>query len=495
MRPISKESLQSGLSLASKKRLNQFRKDLATNRDKVIFDDQIMDVIDKYAVNPKDVAQTRAYLNRIGFAQSIKDYAQVVSAVQKFAEPNHTCFRWAETYQKAIECVKALMPKGTLRQLQYSCSQDIVDALPKSQTHAGWTFILTGKKKKGQNLEEIFSKYMAEEREARKQFSFNKPIMPGIRTQGSGAFDEEGRFTDKCKHKTRLVSMIDMNVIIAELKFAKPFQEYFSTIKEYAGGKNNDRIAQIISGMKRHYRFWYSLDYSSFDQTISDWLIRDAFEIIRDSFSDIDDELFDIIVEDFINKNYILSDKVVFVRKGVPSGSMFTQVIDSIVNLICIYTYLFSIGAEGQCIVMGDDNLLMTNAEINPIDISSYLMKNFGLIMNSDKLEYGRVVDDNPKFLSCVWTPGGQWRNPRELLSKMLYPERFRPYGKGGMTPEIVIFGYLLMYASGVRKLIDVRRFLDDNPNLTESLFRKVAIDYSSGAIAYQFKYLGLTAA
>jgi hypothetical protein len=355
--------------------------------------------------------------------------------------------------------------------LSYSCDDDVIQAIPKLDTHSGWTFILNGKRKKGENLDSIFAKYTAEATAACSIGSFNKPILPGVRTQCSGEFDELGRTTDTCKHKTRLVSMIDLMQIIAELRFAKPFQQMIGSRKFYAGGKDPVEISKIISNMRANYSEYVSLDYSSYDQSISSWLIEDAFDIIRSAFREFTCEesmLWDVVVHDFIHKTFISKKGVVHSDKGVPSGSMFTQIIDSIVNRLMISTFLLSKGIDGSMIIMGDDNLLYYNLPLGYVgnrdirsDVASYLTKNFGVKCNDDKSSYG-IKGQNPEFLSREWRWGGQWRHPNILISKMLFSERFRHYDEQS-TPELVVYSYILAYGLGMSELLDVERFLMEN--------------------------------
>ena len=497
MRAIKDESLQASLSSGSKKRLRQYRANLSANRDKVIFDDRVLDVLRKYVYDSKDLASVVGYLNNLRdddgylYSSSLKQYEKMLPAFDLFQGKDYTSFRWNRHYQKSLKELKGRFARFKLKSLQYRSDADIVNALPKTNTHSGWTYILSGKKKKGENLEEILQKYTKEEEAALKSGSFNKPILPGTRTQVSGAFTDDGEFTGHCKHKTRVISMIDMNVIIAELKFAKPFQDCFGGYDSYAGGKSSTAISQIIGNWRSEYGNWLSLDYSSFDQTISSWLIRDAFDIIASAFTEYDQELWNVVVNDFIHKNFVLPDRVIHSDKGVPSGSMFTQIVDSIVNMLVIKTYLNSKGIKGDMIVMGDDNLLFTRTEVGSEEISSYIRKCFGLVVNPDKCSSGKRWED-PNFLSRKWKANGQWRAPRILVSKMLFPERYRNYHEQ-VSPELVVYSYILEYRPAMDQLIDVMRFEQEN-DFTDADLRSVDSRYVPGALRYIMDYQVLVA-
>lgn len=469
MKVINDEQLETSLSSGSKKRFHDFKKQLSTDRLNVIFDDKVLNVIEKYCIDQSQVAAVRKYLNEcldqdgIQFCQSIKQYAKLEDAFHLFSQPDYTSFRWNRHYQQALKEMIDEYSIYRLTCLRYSCDEDLINALPKVNTHSGWTYIRTGSKKKGDNMEDVFSTYTCVVNKAIEEGSFNVPILPGVRTQASGAFEDDGTFTGTCKHKTRLVSMVDLYQVLAELRFAKPFQKIFCQKSYYAGGKSTTLISQEISNLRMKFGHYISLDYSHFDQSISSWLIEDAFKIIRASFSDMSDQdqkLWDVVIEDFIHKNFVTANGVVHSDKGVPSGSMFTQIIDSLVNILMIKTFLIAKGERGGMIVMGDDNLLYTNYHFDKYEIATYLSKNFGVEVNADKTTEGSMRDD-PQFLSRSWRANGQWRHPNVLLSKLIYPERFRVYDDV-VTPELIVYSYILAYQLGMESLIHVHKFLQD---------------------------------
>lgn len=493
MKAINEAELQTSLASGSKKRLSMFRKRLSLDRENVIFDDKVLGILKEYCYDQADLRRVRDYLSDltdtrgIRFSQSHKEYSQLATAFELFSNPDHTSFRWNQNYQKSLKSLKDELKQVHLKRVRISTDEDIRNILPKTDTHSGWSYILTGLRKKGEYLDGATKHYFEAERTARMNGSFNCPILPGTRTQGSGAFEEDGSFTDTCKHKTRLVSMIDIWQIIAECQYAVPIQRYIGGKMWYAGGYNMSQIAGVISTYRSRNSRYISLDYSHYDQTISSWLIEDAFDVLKTAFAEVDDELWAIIVNDFIHKNFITADGVIHSDKGVPSGSMFTQIIDSVVNRIMIETYFNSIGRKVEMIIMGDDNLMYFDGDVKVDDLCSYLAKNFGVVSNPDKSTFGTVRQD-PQFLSRIWRADGQWRNGHVLISKLLYPERFRNYAEGVMDPAIVVYSYILAYYPSMRELMDIRRFLDDNDfkGLTWSGVDSRAL---SGFLRYTLEY------
>lgn len=475
MKATNNGPVKSALPLESKKRLNDFQRQLASDRTKVQFDDKVLRVLEKYAKDPSYVDETREYLNHLvdplgfAFSRSLKSGSDLDKAIHAFEGDDHTSFRWNKHYRSALAEMMKEYSRFNLVPLSYACDDDVINAIPKLDTHSGWTFILNGKRKKGENLDDIFRRFTSEATEAVANGSFNKPILPGVRTQGSGEFNEDGTFSYTCKHKTRLVSMIDLMEIIAELRFARPFQNLIAGQRFYAGGKPITGLSSIISGMRATYSDYASLDYSAYDQSISSWLIQDAFDVIKQSFrpfTEEEEQLWNVVVHDFIHKTYLSKDGFVYSHKGVPSGSMFTQIIDSIVNRLMVLTFLKSEDIRGEMLIMGDDNLIYYHAkedyrgEAFVSDIASYLTKNFGIKCNSAKSSYGRKWDD-PEFLSRYWRFGGEWRHPRELISRLLFSERFRKYDEQ-TTPELVVYSYILAYRLGMNDFFRVEDFLRD---------------------------------
>lgn len=488
------EQKQSSLSARSKQNLDQYCSTLSSNCERDIFDDKVFRVLQDYVLEGKQLARIRSYLTEIQYSQSRKEYSQIEQQIAHFAQNDYTSFRWNSNYQAAKKKLIHYFKRFRLKALQYTCDEDIVEALPKLDTHAGWTAIETGFKKKGENLEEIFQRINNEIASAKESGSFNKPILCGVRTQCKNNWIDESNdyaFThNNAEHKTRLVSMIDLDVIIAELIWAKPFQRVICSDGWYSGGSSDREILQRINHLRGKYSKWISLDYSKFDQSISSWLIKDAFEVVEAAFEDLGDvKLLEIVKSDFINKIFVDGNgNMIQSHKGVPSGSMFTQIIDSIVNRLMIETYCISKGYACECNIMGDDNLIFTNDEnFTKEDVCSYLTKNFGILANDDKSTWGTRFQD-PEYLSRYWRQNGAWRHKSILTAKLLYPERFRNYKLEGVSPELIIYSYILAYPRGMDELINVGKFLREHKFRYEEAL-KFASKHLTGYLAYQMSY------
>lgn len=483
-------------------RADNLRKDVVhVNRD-----EQVETLLRRY-VRPghvKDLEGAIRYLRNLRssfdglpYSQGVKQWSKLEEAISRFKEPNHTWFGWNENYKKAKEKLLSDFAGARLHPLVYASNDDVYDALPKKDTHAGASYLETGKKEKGEYSEELFELYCLIEKAIMDGERVDRPMLPAYRTQASGAYDDVGMETGDCKHKTRLVLIVDLPIILLELRFAKPIQDWMAGKRWYAGGKDlATQVASIVSTMRMNHGHWVSLDFSSFDASISAWLIRDAFEIIRAAFPALipdDEKLYMAMVDHFIEKDILISeDEVVHVRRGVPSGSMWTQIVDSVVNLLVINTYFFSKGIEGEEIVMGDDNLAFTDEKVDVKDLASYVGKNFGMSINPEKTIYGTSAD-NPHFLSREWWAEGQYREPHQTVARMLYPERRRIYDAKHGTPEMVFWAFCLLYPVSMWTWYDTDRFVQDNPGLTKGTLKSMRgsrnipgslrflMDYTSG--------------
>jgi hypothetical protein len=146
-----------------------------------------------------------------------------------------------------------------------------------------------------------------------------------------------------------------------------------------------------------------TLDFSSFDSTVPAFLIRDAFKILRNLFQldDREEKYWDFIVDYFINTPIMMYGTVRQKHRGVPSGSCFTNIIDTLCNMIiCYYTAsLFEFSISDDSNWMGDDAyvVIVSHRIGSKISCSSDFQigsSHFGMVCNPDKCDFNFASGD-----------------------------------------------------------------------------------------------------
>lgn len=496
----SADFLYNSLSAGSKNRLSQYRRNLAVTRGKghPEFDKDIVKLLKQYVYSDVKINSQLKYLSSlvddrgISFARNYKCYKDIQPQIERFLAKPYTSFRWNANYQTALNQLREEFSCLRLRPLMYGNDDDILKALPKSDTHSGYVYIESGLKQKGDNMEGIYQTYQEVVKKAIEDGTFSRPIMISFRTQASGEYTSHGERTNSCKLKTRVVSMADLYFLIVELRFMKPIQEFLNTRTWYTGGKDRNQISMEISDGRAKFNQWLSIDYSSFDQTLPPWLIEDVWNVFRSAFvlTEEDEKLLDAVIHDTIHKDFILSEGIAHSDVGLPSGYNFTNAGGSACNRVVWLTYAIAKGLKSKMIACGDDNLIFTEIPVDAEDLASYVGKNFGMVINPDKSSRGNCKRDYPEFLSCEWRIDGQFRHPFILLSRLAYPERKRLYNDS-VTPAHVLYAYILTYKLGMEKLMNISSFMRDY----EFINRKYVLDlvddrYMPGAFQFMRHYL-----
>lgn len=265
--------------------------------------------------------------------------------------------------------------------------------------------------------------------------------------------------------KSRLVWGYPMSMTLLEGSFARPLlQEFKGGVTPMAFATTNKTLGAKILSASNSNKFWYSLDASQFDASIQASIIKVAFNIIRTWF-DLEQEyhdgktvgqVFNIIEDYFIYTPIVMptGDKQVRgngilhkgKRHGVPSGSYFTQLVDSIANIIVLGTLSSRFGFmvnHHQCFVLGDDLLFFTNTSIKLEVMAKFASITFGMKFNPTKSVLGKCHEPVP-FLGRVWVRGLPTRSTDKAIDRMLWPESYRKYGDPVKEGRIVALSYNL---------------------------------------------------
>lgn len=222
--------------------------------------------------------------------------------------------------------------------------------------------------------------------------------------------------------KLRLVYGYPGSLTCFEQRYFAPLLDYFMCQGDssYVIGKTQKDISTLMHRNRRYHSL--SLDYSSFDLAVPPCLIYEAFQIIRDMFSasDVRRYHFDSICKYFIKQeNFHPFCGMVTRRRGLPSGSSFTNVVGGFVNLFMIYYLLLKTGQlrfVAKIYVHGDDCLVFSTKQL---DIRKFpkLMKRYDFTMNMSKTSYASVNGER-EFLGSTWIDCKPYRDIDLLIIK-----------------------------------------------------------------------------
>lgn len=438
-----------------------------------------------------------------------RDVTMVQDAVKRFAAPHVPNSIYRSEYREMLEEVqREIKPKHWLMSIRFDTVAKLREFLSNPRASAGvLACYSTIKKKKDVTTKKMLDMLYELERQAVENGTMNEPTIIGIRLQasmpldefGNIAFrqDEDGSMVLDFKFKTRLVNMVSMPRIMQELHYSPEVQITFGGFSWYAGGKRPDELFQIICNNRMKFKRWDSLDYSAYDQSLPGWFIHDAFNIIKGWFKfndEYDERRWDIMVKDFIHKG-LVSDKagnITRVHDGVESGSMFTQIIDTLCNYMMVTYYCIlkskKMGKDCICNICGDDNIVFHNGWFNGTDYLNVIRKVFGVKGNPTKSKLNQHQSVDPEYLSRSWKWNGVYRYWKELLIKLIFHEKYRQYTEE-VTPELIFKAFVECYPLGMDEGFDVVRFGMLYPYCSIGSMSNEAVKAVGGFIAYEMFY------
>lgn len=241
--------------------------------------------------------------------------------------------------------------------------------------------------------------------------------------------------------KVRLVWGVPIEIIMLEGQFAQPLIKAYSNFDGpmYCGRTMLKALPMFIDYVTGRGR-GLAIDWSGFDSSVSPGLIEIAFRVLLDNFELTEPQLaeVDTIINYFLHCGVVMPDGHCYVKRGgVPSGSFFTQLVDSVVNYLVI-TYLqlceFCTNEADEVIcdidlpekrVLGDDSLSYI-PQGKFVDLSKWAAiadEKFGMKLNVQK----SVVADSPEKLEFLGHSARLGRISRDLVRLLLlalYPEQ-----------------------------------------------------------------------
>jgi len=153
---------------------------------------------------------------------------------------------------------------------------------------------------------------------------------------------------------------------------------------------HKDMPYDIIRLVKDAGYYIFCLDFSGFDSSILRFLINIAWNILEELLDFKDSYEYDVFLfckQLFMNTVVVMPDgRLYLVQCGVPSGSFFTQLIDSIVNLIVMYSFQISkLGHILDTNVMGDDSIFAHFEKFFTLEEAATYFLRFRLKLNLEK--------------------------------------------------------------------------------------------------------------
>jgi hypothetical protein len=234
--------------------------------------------------------------------------------------------------------------------------------------------------------------------------------------------------------KTRTVWGYPMADTVNEMRYYSPLLDYQRKL-DWRSSINspdqvNRRITELINTARKEDKFLVSIDFSAYDASVKTTLQKAAFEYIKQLFQQNYHEEIDYISARFNTIELVSPSGILTGPHGVPSGSTFTNEVDS----ICQYLVAREYDDDVLCDIQGDDGAYVVN-------YPDELIKQFeskGLNVNEEKTN---ISKDFVIYLQNLYHPdysndgliGGIYPTYR-ALNRILYLERFTDLEKNSIS-------------------------------------------------------------
>lgn len=403
---------------------------------------------------------------------------QIDEILSNMAKPDCRSFRWNKHYQATLAQLRAEMVRAHLKPLSLCAVAETETFRKNLKKNAGYMAFETGKRSKGQNLDEALRLAEASELQDVMRRHFCKPLVVAIRTSNSGISDWEA---GTWKERTRPILMVDLRQLLQSSRFGVPFNEWFqSNVPWGEGGMTHQQVEQWTWKTRTRFRHWLSTDFSKYDSSQSSWLIEDAFSIVKAAFPGLnahEEGLFETIVNSYIHKEIHSYNRIYSVHKGTTSGEIWTYTINTIIHRIIEVTIFRMMGVKRyESLLCGDDGLTYYDGELDLAKYSSLITRYFGIAVSMGKSTFGSARKDDPVFLSRRWTLAGASRPIEEVFFNLIYPERFRDYFASGLSEERAVT--LLLMCAYYEQPESFRRYMNVDALERASGVRSVADAY-----------------
>nr|APG78271.1 RdRp [Shahe picobirna-like virus 1] len=242
--------------------------------------------------------------------------------------------------------------------------------------------------------------------------------------------------------KTRDVWGYCMSATIKEMMFYRPLLEYqrkLSWRSALVGPVDVDRrVTELVNSCILRDAALLSIDFSQYDATVKKKLQFEAFDYIKKLFQVKYHSEIDVIRDFFNNCGIITPDGVMTGSHGVPSGSTFTNEVDSIVQFL-ISTNTKHIFKENMQI-QGDDGVYGLNKDNVDVIFNSFTKQGLK-ISDLGKSGKTKVEDRFCIYLQKFYSPDYRGENGiiggiysvYRALGRLVYQERWTDFEDFGI--------------------------------------------------------------
>ena len=360
--------------------------------DEEIFD-RIEDVLSKVDVTPK--LREIEDENRSKFGPR--------SIAVPWVERRKSLYAYYES-KSAVEVDFMGLPRGRLRPISVA---NAIDSLV-SRSSSGLPYMV----RKGSLDSEMLSKDLSADTTA-------WPCVLFTRTQE--------------QEKTRNVWGYPVLDTIREMMYAKPYIEFEKTLPWRAALLGPDMVDRAITNLldARGQRIVYCVDFSAFDSSITPRHIEEAMADIAGWFQ-VPQDLTGI-TDRLINIPIMTPDGEISGPHGVPSGTAFTNSVDSMVQ------YRISGVNSNRCQIQGDDGVYVVDASERSILEDAFesedltLNKEKSFVTETDEAVYLQRYYSSSYPRKADGALGGIYSLYRAAL-RIKYLERWTDFEREGIT-------------------------------------------------------------
>jgi len=227
--------------------------------------------------------------------------------------------------------------------------------------------------------------------------------------------------------KTRPVWGFPIVETLNEMRFYRPLLDYQRRLSWRSALQGPDAVDKTItelikSGSSRNLKM-VSIDFSLYDASVKFGLQESAFNYIKSLFQSCYDDDLDDIFHKFNTIQLITPDGILSGQHGVPSGSTFTNEVDSLAQFLCAKDFNIN---DNDMTIQGDDGVYLVD------DSESFLshFERYGLNVSRDKC----LVSNNsvlylqnyhsPDYVSDEGLFAGVYPTYR-ALNRIIHPERY----------------------------------------------------------------------